>query len=280
MDYFIARIPRQPSTLEYVSGIDNVIVAAAQTLAQCRYTKTFDYTKIPQGRKRRMLADKILESSPLLQSHRAAGRLSIEGLAEACDGILTPDIVRLSTRPELGIANVTNAEIRVIEDADADADFMIFGHNRLQQGDNPENNDPERPGVATTQIDTLPEQRCTKISGQRTSTVICSLRLFSKLQAKDRFASVVYAFSTTNSLSDSRNVLVDYGVVSSEGEISNMVLLFKGFAVGVEHNQSLRAHLAVAHADRAPLLIIIEDRLNGSQASSEEMVAQFINASS
>jgi hypothetical protein len=265
-----AQIPEEPAAADYVNDIDDVFLAAAQAFLQV------NVDNIHRLGLRRILATKMLKTSPLLQRYRAAGRITVDGLAEACDGILTPPLCHLMTRPQLMTACVINTESQANEDVNSGC--VLISSNRLQEHTSHEHERLEESTATANTALTPPEEHNLLTAAQPGLMVTCSLHLFSKLQAGNRFASVARTFPTTSSQYDIVNVLVEYGIVSSREEISTMVLLFKGCVVGVEHDRSLRSHLAAAHANRVPVVIFMEDRPDGQQASREQLLIRFIGA--
>jgi hypothetical protein len=270
-----ARVPEDPAMPGYANSIDGAIFSAAETLVSAEAFAQVDYRWVPQDQKRRVLADKMLETSPLLRKYHSEGRFTIEGLAEACHGILTSAICLLKTRPGLKTTGITNVTLQGNEDADSYCTLVSW--KRVQDSHGEHVNSKASPAMTNTTQTPLEEQNL-PTAEQPKLAITCSLHLFSKIQAGDRFASVAHTFATTSSLLDITNVLVDYGVISPKDEMPKMILFFKGIAVSVEYDKSLQSHLAAAYAERAPVVIFVEDRPDGSQGSREELLVRFFGA--
>jgi hypothetical protein len=285
----------------------------------------------------RYLAQKTLESNAMLQNYCAAGRFSVQGLAEACDEMVTSTICRLRKSEEelarklsvVTIAEDPHVKTQVKNEGDADPEYNFHDYETAQQ-----DNDYgyvgymicKRRGAATTHSVLLPgwrypspseqhdstackqhdspaprrhdsfaptqhnlpaptqrdstafKQHDSPASGQHDSMVVCTLHLFSKLEAKDYFASIVHAFATTSNTFDIMNVLAGYGIAPPIDALPPFILLVKGGAVSVAQDSGLRHRLKAACINRKGLVIFVEDRPHGSQASREELVRQFMSS--
>lgn len=322
----------------FLAHIDEVILAAADFLGRFEYPGTTQ----TQLHMNRYLADKILEGNPGLQKYCVAGRFSVEGLADACDGMVTSAICRswksevesARKRSVLAIAEARHLETQVKKEGDANPEHNLPDYETVQQ-------DKDYGyvgymickgwGAATTQSVLLPDRRFPMTSEQYNSTqydspasrrhdsfapqqhdsrasqqyvllaptqrastvfkphdspafeqhdltVVCSLHLFSKLEAKDHFASVVHAFTTTSGTFDIMSVLAYHRIAPPIDALQPFILLVNGGAVSVAQDSVLRQHLKAACTNRKALVIFVEDRPDGSQASREELVRQFMSS--